>query len=250
MAGGMMCQQDESKGLIVIAHRGASRAAPENTLSAMKKAIEFGADYAECDVSQTKDGEIVLFHDEEMERTTGKEGMIWDYTLAELREMEVGSWFKEEFRGEPIPTLREVIRLVKGKIKLNIEVKISENEPGIAQKVVDIVRAENFSKNCMITSFDMETVKTFKAIAPDLRTGLIFDKEYRPDVFEGNWDILSSNYKLVDAEFVRLAKKSGKKTYVWTVNEREEMLRLIRLGVDGIITDKPDLLKSVLAEIQ
>jgi glycerophosphoryl diester phosphodiesterase len=96
----------------------------------------------------------------------------------------------------------------------------------------------------------METVKRFKTIAPDLPTGLIFDKEYRMDVFEGNWEILSSNYELVDDTFMRLARESGKKTYVWTVNDREEMFRLIDLGVDGIITDKPDLLLSVLGEIR
>jgi glycerophosphoryl diester phosphodiesterase len=244
------CCQDNSEGFIVMAHRGASAVAPENTLVAYEKAMEMGADYAELDVRQTKDGAIVLMHDKTVHRTTGMKGFVWDFTLEELKQLEAGSWFGEKYKGEPIPTLEEVIRLVQGRMKLNIEVKISENEPGIAQKVVDIVRAENFSKNCMITSFDMETIKTFKVIGPDLRTGFIFDKEYRPDVFEGNWDILSSNYKLVDAEFMCLAKKSGKKTYVWTVNEREEMLRLIGLGVDGIITDKPDLLNSVLAELQ
>ena len=244
------CCQDKSEGFVVMAHRGASAVAPENTLVAYERAIGMGADYAELDVRQTKDGAIVLMHDKTVHRTTGVKGFVWDMTLDELKQLEAGSWFGEEYRGEPIPTLEEVIRLVKGRMKLNIEVKISENEPGIAQKVVDIVRSEDFSRDCIITSFDMETVKTFKAIAPDLRTGFIFDKEYRPDVFEGNWDILSSNHKLVDAEFMRLAKKSGKKTYVWTVNEREEMLRLLGLGVDGIITDKPDLLTSVLTELQ
>jgi glycerophosphoryl diester phosphodiesterase len=246
----IVCKQDNSEGFIITAHRGASAVAPENTLIAYQKAIEMGADYAELDVRQTKDGAIVLMHDKTIHRTTGVKGFVWDFTLEELKQVEAGSWFGEEFRGEPIPTLEEVIRLVKGRMKLNIEVKISENEPGIAQRVIDIVRSENFSKSCIITSFDMETVKTFKAIAPDLKTGLIFDKEYRSDVFEGNWEILSSNYELVDAEFMRLAKHSGKKTYVWTVNDKEEMLRLIGLGVDGIITDKPDLLKSVLTELK
>jgi glycerophosphoryl diester phosphodiesterase len=96
----------------------------------------------------------------------------------------------------------------------------------------------------------METVKTFKKIAPDLKTGFIFEKEYRSDVFEGIWDVLCSNHELVDAEFVRRGKENGKKIYVWTVNEKEEMLRLIGLRVDGIITDRPDLLLSVLAEIR
>ena len=244
------CKQDDSEGFIITAHRGASAAAPENTLIAYKKAIEMGADYAELDVRQTKDCAIVLMHDKTVHRTTGVKGFVWDFTLEELRQMEAGSWFGEEFRGEPIPTLEEVIRLVKGRMKLNIEVKISEHEPGIAQRIVDIVRSEDFSEDCIITSFDMETIKTFKKIAPDLKTGFIFEKEYRSDVFEGTWDVLSCNHELVDAGFVKLAKESGKKIYVWTVNEREEMLRLIGLRVDGIITDMPDLLKSVLAEVR
>ncbi|MGD8538960.1 MAG: glycerophosphodiester phosphodiesterase family protein [Candidatus Aminicenantes bacterium] len=244
------CSKKNAENFVVMAHRGASAAAPENTLVAYEKAIMMGADYAELDVRQTKDGAIVLMHDKTVHRTTGVKGFVWDFTLEELKQLEAGSWFGEEFKGEPIPTLEEVIRLAKGRMKLNIEVKISENEPGIAKKVVDIVRAEDFSKDCVITSFDMDTVKRFKEIAPDLRTGLIFDKELPPDVFEGNWEILSSNSELVDADFMRLARKSGKETYVWTVNEREEMLRLIGLGVDGIITDKPDLLRSVLMEVR
>lgn len=246
----LLCCQKNSVDIVVMAHRGASAVAPENTLVAYEKAIEMGADYAELDVRQTKDGAIVLMHDKTVYRTTGVKGFVWDFTLDELKQLEAGSWFGEEFRGEPIPTLEEVIRQVKGRMKLNIEVKISENEPGIVQKVVDIIRAEGFSEECIITSFDMETVKTFKAIAPNLRTGLIFDKEYRSDVFEGNWEILSSNHELVDETFMQLARNSGKKIYAWTVNDREEMLRLIGLGVDGIITNKPDLLKSVLADIR
>ncbi len=243
----MMCQQKEPEGFIVVAHRGASRAAPENTLAAMKKAVEFGADYAECDVFQTKDGEIVLFHDEEMERTTGKEGMIWDYTLAELEEMEVGSWFKEEFRGEPIPTLHEVIQLVKGKIKLNIEVKISGSDPGIAQKVVEIIRSEGIERECMVTSFEKSVIEKVKEIAPDLITGFIFDEEHPPDIFEGNWEYVCCKRDIMDEEFVRRAKQKGKKIFVWTVNYPAEMKKLIALGVDGIITDVPDVLRDVLS---
>jgi glycerophosphoryl diester phosphodiesterase len=243
----MMCQQKEPDGFIVVAHRGASRAAPENTLASMKKAVEFGADYAECDVFQTKDGEIVLFHDEEMERTTGKEGMIWDYTLAELKEMEVGSWFREEFRGEPIPTLHEVVQLVKGKIKLNIEIKISGSDPDIAQKVVDIIRSEGIERECMVTSFEKPVIEKVKKIDPDLITGFIFDEEHPPDIFEGNWEYVCSKRNIVDEEFVQQAKQKGKKIFVWTVNYPAEMKKLIALGVDGIITDVPDVLREVLS---
>lgn len=246
----MVCSQKDAEDFIVMAHRGASAAAPENTLIAYKKAIEMGADYAELDVRQTKDSAVVLMHDKTVHRTTGEKGFVWDLTLKELKKLDAGSWFGEEFRGEPIPTLKEVIRLVKGRMKLNIEVKISEQEPGIAQRVVDIVRSEDFSKECIITSFDMETVKRFKKIAPDLKIGIILDKEYSTDVFKGNWDALSTNHELVDSEFIHHAKENGKKVYVWTVNEKEEMLRLIGLGIDGIITDKPDLLISVLDELR
>jgi glycerophosphoryl diester phosphodiesterase len=248
MMGVVMCQQKVPEGFMVIAHRGASRAAPENTLSAMEKAIEFGADYAECDVFQTKDGEIVLFHDEEMERTTGQKGMIWDYTLAELKELEVGSWFSEEFRGEPIPTLREVIQLVKGKIKLNIEVKVSGNDPNIAQKVADIIRSESISKECLVTSFEKPVIEKVKEIAPELITGFIFDEEHPPDIFEGNWEYVCTKRNIVDEEFVQKAKQKGKKIFVWTVNYPAEMKKLIALGVDGIITDVPDILKEVLVQ--
>ena len=243
----MTCQQKEHEGFIVVAHRGASRAAPENTLSAMRKAVEYGADYAECDVFQTKDGEIVLFHDEEMERTTGKGGMIWDYTLAELKELEVGSWFKEEFRGEPIPTLQEVIRAVKGKIKLNIEVKVSGKDPEIAQKVVDIIRTENIGEECMVTSFEKPVIEKIKEIAPDLITGFIFDEEHPPDIFDGNWDYVCSKRNIVDETFVQKAKQNGKKIFVWTVNYPAEMKKLIALGVDGIITDVPNVLMEILS---
>jgi len=244
----VMCKQKEPEGFIVVAHRGASRAAPENTLSAMKKAIEYGVDYAECDVFRTKDSEIVLFHDEEMERTTGQPGMIWEYTLAELREFEVGSWFSEEFKGEPIPTLREVIQLVKGHIKLNIEVKVSGKDPDIAQQVVDIIRSENFAKECMVTSFEKPVIEKVKEIAPDVITGFIFDEEHPPDIFEGNWEVVCSKRNIVDEAFVRRAKQNGKRLFVWTVNYPVEMEKFIDLGVDGIITDAPDLLKQILAQ--
>lgn len=244
----MMCEQKKPDDFVVIAHRGASRAAPENTLSAMKKAIEFGADYAECDVYRTKDGEIVLFHDEEMERTTGQQGMIWEYTLAELREFEVGSWFNEDFRGEPIPTLREVIRMVKGQMKLNIEIKVSGKDTDIAQKVVDIIRSENFANECMVTSFERSAIDKVKEIAPDLITGFIFDEEHPPDIFKGSWDVVCSNRSIVDREFVRKAERNGKRLFVWTVNYPYEMKKFIDLGVDGIITDVPDILKDILAK--
>ena len=234
--------------MIVTAHRGASYVAPENTLSAMSAAIEAGAEFAELDVGLTRDGHVVLMHDRTVDRTTDGTGDLGDFSLEELEALEAGSWFSEEFAGEPIPTLREVMQLARGKLKLNIEIKTSRAEPTIAAQVVEIIRSEGFVDDCMVTSFSRETIEEVKRIAPELRTGFIFGEDYPEDVFEGGWEVLSSNHEVVDSAFVARAKQSGKSVHVWTVDDRDLMLRLIGLGVDGIISNRPALLLEVLAE--
>ena len=242
------CFPSESGGLIVTAHRGASHVAPENTLAAMSAAVEAGAEFAELDVHLTRDGEVVLMHDGTLDRTTNGTGEIWDYTLDELRALDAGSWFSEEFGGEPVPTLREVIKFAMGRLKLNIEIKVSREEPDIAAAVVSVIRAEECGTNCMVTSFSRETVEEVKRIAPDIRTGFIFGRDYPDDVLDGDWEVLSCNHEVVDSAFVARAKASGKSVHVWTVNDRATMMRLIGLGVDGIITNRPALLREVIAE--
>jgi glycerophosphoryl diester phosphodiesterase len=242
------CGEKRSEQVVIIAHRGASQVAPENTLAALKKAVELGAEYAEVDVFQTKDGEIVLMHDEKLERTTNVKGKIWDFTREELKQLDAGSWFGREFKGEPIPTLHEAIQLVRGRMKLNIEIKIKREEPEIAQKVLDLIRAEEFEKDCVITSFDRKTVEKIKQIAPHIETGFIFDEDYPAGVFEGSWDALCCDYRLVNKEFISKARENRKKIYAWTVNSRRVMRRLIDLKIDGIITNRPGLLKKVLKE--
>ena len=244
----LVCGCSPRESVIVTAHRGASHVAPENTLSAMSAAVEAGADFAELDVRLTRDGQVVLMHDRTVDRTTNGTGELWDFSLSELRALEAGSWFSEEFDGEPIPTLREVIRFARGRLKLNIEIKISREEPAIAAAVVDIIRSEECGENCMVTSFSRETVEAVKRIAPEIRTGFIFGSDYPDDVFEGSWDVLSCNHEVVDSMFVVRAKQSGKSVHVWTVDERVLMLRLIELGVDGIISNRPALLRQVIAE--
>jgi glycerophosphoryl diester phosphodiesterase len=240
------CSSRES--VTVTAHRGASHVAPENTLAAMAAAVEAGAEFAELDVRLTRDGHVVLMHDRTVDRTTNGTGDLWDFSLSELQALEAGSWFSEEFDGEPIPTLRDVIRFAKGQLKLNIEIKTSREEPAIAVAVVDIMRTEECGENCMVTSFSREVVEEVKRRAPEIRTGFIFGSDYPDDVFTGSWDVLSCNHEVVDSLFVASAKQNGKSVHVWTVDERELMLRLIELGVDGIISNRPALLLEVIAE--
>ena len=231
---------------LVVAHRGASSLAPENTLASVRKAIELGADYCEIDVQLTKDGEVVLLHDSYLKRTAGIAGTLSEYTLDELRQFEVGSWFGPNFDGEPIPTLTQVIRTVKGKMLLNIEIKVSREETDIVSKVVDIIHSEGITKKCIVTSFGRSEVEKVKELDPLIKTGFIFSQKYPPDVFEGNWEALSCNYRVVDADFVAKARENKKKIYVWTVDEKEEMKRLMELQVDGIITNRPqDLIPLV-----
>ncbi len=241
------CQQQAAKPKFMItAHRGASGWAPENTLAAFQKAIEMKSDYAELDVRLSKDGQVVLMHDDSLRRTTGIRAAVWDYTLAELKALDAGSWFSPEFKGEPIPTLTEVIQLVRGKMKLNIEIKISRAEPEIAQKVVDIVRAENFTKDVMITSFDKVSVEEALRLAPEIPAGFIFNEKNTVDVFSGPWPILSAKYTLVDAEFVKKARSAGKTIHSWTVNDEATIRKLVDLQIDGIITNYPDRVVNVL----
>jgi len=248
VASTLMAGCSKAEPLVVTAHRGASYVAPENTLSAMSAAVEAGAEFAELDVGLTRDGEVVLMHDRTIDRTTSGTGELGEFSLDELRDLEAGSWFGEDFSGEPIPTLREVIRFAKGKLKLNIEIKTSREEPTIAAAVVEIIRSEGFVEECMVTSFSRETVEEVKRIAPEIRTGFIFGEDYPDDVFEGGWEVLSSNHEVVDSVFVARAKQSGKSVHVWTVDDRELMLKLIGLGVDGIISNRPALLLEVIAE--
>ncbi|MGD2294907.1 MAG: glycerophosphodiester phosphodiesterase family protein [Candidatus Aminicenantes bacterium] len=230
----------------VVAHRGASSLAPENTLAAVRKALELGADCCEIDVRMTEDKEIVLMHDARMKRTAGISAPVWEYTLAELAQFEVGSWFGQDFNGEPIPTLKQAINAVKGKMWLNIEIKVSREEPELVPKVVDIIHRLGIRKKCMVTSFDRATVEKIKDIDPKIKTGFIFGQKYPSDVFEGNWDVLSCNFRVVDPDFVAEARERNKEIHVWTVDETDEMKRLIELGVDGIITNRPqDLMPLV-----
>lgn len=231
---------------LIVAHRGASGLAPENTLASLRKAMDIGSDYSEIDVHLTKDGRVVLLHDDTLNRTTNDSGKIYEKTLAELKGVDAGGWFGPQFRGEPIPTLESVIETVRGNMKLNVEIKISGYEPDIAERVIEIIRAHHFEKECMVTSFDSKTIRRVEELAPDLQTGLIIGEEYEDDPFNGPWDLISTNYKNVTREFVTKAGKTGKPIHVWTVNDPKEMQRLMDLKVEGIITNYPHILKEIL----
>lgn len=162
--------------LINFAHRGAAGYYPENTMLAFAKALELGATGIETDVQMTRDGELVLIHDETLQRTAGTPEWVKDLTLAEIKQREAGSWFREEFAGERIPTLEELLDLVRNTDTIvNLELKTGVVlYPGIEQKVLDTVRRFGLSERIIISSFNHYSLVECKKLAPDIRTGILY----------------------------------------------------------------------------
>lgn len=232
---------------IIVAHRGASGYAPENTLAAFKLAVRMKADCVELDVQMSKDGHVVVIHDETLERTTNGNGKVGSRTLAELKRLDAGAWFDKAFNGARIPTLHEVILLLKGLIKINIEIKVKEYDPKLTKMVVDMVRQEAVQDETIITSFDQTTVEKVCFIAADIKCGLI-SNQWTDSVMDGPWPYAVLKHTLLDRKRVEQVHQSGKKIFGYTVNSADRMKELAELGVDGIISDYPELLSNVLTE--
>jgi glycerophosphoryl diester phosphodiesterase len=224
----------------VTAHRGNARAAPENTLSAMRKAIESGADYVEMDVQLTADGKVVLLHDRDLKRVAADSRRLDEISYDEVRRLDVGSWFDPAFSGERVPTLAEIIALCRGKIRLNIELKFFGPDRQLVQQVVNIVREQNVESECLITSLYYDALREVKQRDPRLRTGLIVAHALG-DISRLEVDALSVRADFLTDELLRSAHRNGKEVHVWTVNDARQMFQMMKRGVDNIITSDPDL---------
>lgn len=235
----------------ITAHRGSSGSAPENTLSSIRKAIEDGAGYAEIDVQETADGVIVLMHDDTARRTTGIDKPLWQIPSSELLQASAGAWFHQRFEAERVPTLEEAIDTAKGKIKLNIELKNNGHQKQLAEKTTDIIMKKQCIQECTVTSFDASLLHKVKQRNPNIKTGLIISKKTaaNPSLFTNKeYEVLSTAHTIIDEEFMRLATFHKKEVYVWTVNDKDTMARMISLGVASVITDYPDRLRALLKE--
>lgn len=230
----------------ITAHRGASGLAPENTLAAIRLAMEIGADFAEIDVQESADGEIFLLHDDSINRTTDQKGNIWELTSADLRAADAGSWYSRQFVNEPIPDLASVIHTVFGKMKLNIELKTSGHQVRLAERVVAIIEEKKFVAQCIVTSFNPEEIKKVKRLNPGIKTGLIFSKIPKEDIWTAKYDLFSVHKKLASIDFVKKAHKYGKEVHVWTVNREKDLRKMLEHGVDNMITNYPDRTLQVL----
>ncbi|NJJ39903.1 glycerophosphodiester phosphodiesterase [Paenibacillus apii] len=238
--------------ILNFAHRGASAVCPENTMAAFRRSLELGATGIETDVQMTRDGQLVLIHDESLDRTTSGSGYVKDKTLEELRSLDAGAWFGNgSFAGEKIPRLEELLELLHDRdTVLNIELKNGIFPyPGMEEKVIAAVRAYGMSSRVVISSFNHYSLAYFKTLAPEIKTGILYmEGLYRP------WDYaatvgaeaLHAHYLAVLPEFVRDAKRNGVVYHPFTVNDPKRMEFLIDAGVAGIITDVPDVLAGLL----
>ena len=222
--------------ILKISHRGASAYEPENTLRAIKRALEYAVDMVEVDARETRDGQIVVIHDETLQRTTNGRGYVHQTSFSQLRRLDAG-------KGERVPTLQEVIDLVKCRVGLVVELK----DPRTADKVAEILAKNNFVDQTIVTSFIHSAVKTVKEVNPQIKTGVIFrSAPIKPSqlALDANANALFPYHKYVTTRMIDDAHSNYLTVNVWTVDTREEIEHYAEIGVDGVVTNRPDLLKD------
>ncbi len=227
----------------VTAHRGFSHVAPENTMPAFEAALNSGADFIELDVQLTADDQMVVFHDERLERTTNGRGLLKNYTYEELQQLSAGAWFKKkpEYADVKIPLFTEVLDLVGDDIMLNIEIKRSGNPKKTAEHLVDIIEEYDLVDSCYVTSFSYPALKKVKQLNPKIKTAFIANLSTATSYAQLPYiDAVSMNYLFVNQSVVNSAHHNGKRIFVWTVDRQSEMQKVMALGVDNIITNRPD----------
>jgi len=235
------------------AHRGASAEAPQNTLPAFMLAIDLGADGIEFDVQLSKDGQPVVIHDFVVDTTTDGRGRVRDKTLAELKELDAGRRFAPLFAGERIPTLDQVLDAVGSRLLLNVELKTpGASDNGLAAAVIDRLARRGLLERAVLSSFNPLAVWRARRLNPHVATGMLY-AESLPFFLRRPWlrrvvrpSALHPHHTLVDEAYVRWARKQGYRVNVWTADDPGDMWRLVRAGVDTIITNRPDLLLEVL----
>ncbi len=242
-----------------IAHRGASGNAPENTLASFNKAIEMGADVVELDVHLSSDNQLIVIHDNTLDRTTTLKGNVKDHTLKEIKNADAGSWFAPEFKNERVPTLDEVLFTINGKAKLLIEIKDgSEVYPGIEKLTVEAVKRNGAESWCELQSFSQIAVEKMleeKSSMPVYKL-VVGNVPLLPLHQDGkmksgsayqykNVTGINPNYRFARKRILKKLHERGQQMYVWTVNDEKLMKKLLNWGVDGIITNYPEKLKAL-----
>lgn len=232
----------------VMAHRGLSADAPENTLYAFSDAISVGVDFIELDVQQTRDGVLVVMHDSNLKRTTGVNKDIWDVDYADIQNLDAGSWFDPAYANARIPTLEETLQFVDKRAKLNIEIKPTKHgSDTLEQDVAELITRYQYTDACYVTSFSYGSLKKVKEANPEIRTGYLMSVAYGQFYSLKYADAFSLNKVFVTSQVVNAAHQQGKQIFAWTVNSMFEVRSLCNLHVDSIITDDPVMVQNVIS---
>lgn len=238
---------DQTRPVAVIAHRGASGAAPENTMAAVLKAIEDKADWIEIDVQETVDGAVVVMHDSDFMKVAGNPLKIWDAKVDDLGEIDIGSWFDPGFGDERVPTLEEVLLAAKDKAGVIIELKYYGHDEALETRVVDIVEASGMEGQVEIMSLKANAVAKMRSLRPEWPVGLLASASLG-NMWDLDVDFLAVNSATMSHHLVRASQAVGKHVYVWTVNDALSMTGMLSYGVDGLITDEPALAREVIEQ--
>jgi glycerophosphoryl diester phosphodiesterase len=239
----------------ILAHRGAKEVAPENTLPAFAKAIEFNAAGVELDAQLSRDGQLVVMHDFTVDKTTNAQGPVKEFTAAELAALDAGSHFSAEFAGVGVPTLAAVFDLIGDRCRVNVEIKSHDPNGGHeVEALVAMVQERGLYDQVIVSSFNPITLIKMRWADPKIQLGLLYYQQPLPPFLRQAWftpimnpEALHPHYSLVDEALVTWAHDRGCAVNVWTVNDVDEAKRLADLGVDAIITDVPDLLLQALS---
>lgn len=241
---------------LVLAHRGANKVAPQNTLPAFQKAIEFNSDGFETDVHLCKDGEIVICHNYTVDATSNGKGSIDEMTLAQLRQLDFGSYFSKDFEGVTLPTLAELLELTKNMKLINIEIKPPKKNNDLVKKVVEEVHKFGIEKNTIISCFDPECICQVKEIDESLKIGLLYEEDdlgkeimnfgVAKYCMQLKADAAHPEYFLISEEEIKDLHSNNIAVNPWTVNKEEDIIRLTNWGCDALISDVPDFCRKVL----
>ena len=242
------------KPIYILAHRGASGTTPENTGIAFKKALELGADGIELDVHLTRDRELVVIHDEKVDRTTDGLGYIKDLTLTEIKKLDAGSYFSPQFARERILTLEETLELIRDCKVINIEIKnniISYQD--IEERTIIMIKKKNLEKKVICSSFNHYSIHRIKQIAPEIKTGLLYVSTlYQPWLYSRGLsaEAIHPYYQSISPEVIRICHRNNIEVNVWTVDEFHMIKKMIQNKVDMIITNYPDRALKIARELK
>lgn len=238
--------------LLRIAHRGACGHCPENTRAAFLRAIELGADMVELDCQMTRDGAVVVIHDETLDRTTDGKGRVREHTLKEVKSLDAGSWFSPQFAGEEVLTLEEAVEILRGHVGLNLEIKGQDGPGRLEIQCVGIVRSLHFFAETVFSSFSPPRMRLVRDLGDDARIGVLANRSASWNATfalaaELGAEAAHPERSLVSTKTVAEAHRRGLDVRVWSVNRPDEIEAFARLGVDGIFTDFPERLLRLSA---